>query len=82
METEDAVKKYNTLPTSAAQACGRSPVWRGSLPARDSVVAILDATPWDDEPYTQEERATVETALGEPCPSVPLEAATRELLYE
>jgi hypothetical protein len=46
------------------------------------VVAILDATPWDDEPYTQEERATVETALGEPCPSVPLEAATRELLYE
>jgi hypothetical protein len=82
METEDAVKKCNTLPTSAAQACGRSPVWRGSLPARDSVVAILDATPWDDEPYTQEQRATVETDSESRARAFRWKPATRELLNE
>jgi len=48
--------------------------------ARDPVVAALDASPWDDEPYAQEERAAVEAALEEPGSSVSLEQAARELL--
>ena len=50
--------------------------------ARDPVVATLDASPWDDEPYTQGERAAVETAFEDPAPSVPLDQAARELLAE
>ena len=50
--------------------------------ARDPVVAALDASPWDDEPYTQEERAAVEAALEEAGTSVPLEQASRELLAD
>ena len=50
--------------------------------ARDPVVATLDASPWDDQPYTHEEQAAVEAAFKEPAPSVPLEQAAGELLAE
>ena len=46
------------------------------------MMAMLDASPWDDEPYIHEEQAAVEAAFKEPAPSVPLEQATAELLAE
>jgi len=42
---------------------------------------MLDASPWNDEPYTREQ-AAVEAAFNEPAPSVPLEQAAGELLAE
>ena len=50
--------------------------------ASDPMVAMLDASPWDDEPYTREEQAAVEAALEEAAPSVPLERAAKELRAE
>jgi len=45
-------------------------------------VAMLDASPGNDEPYTREQQAAVEAAFNEPAPSVPLEQAAGELLAE
>jgi len=50
--------------------------------ARDPMMAMLDASPWDDEPYTPEEQTAVEAAFKDPAPSVPLEQAAAELLAE
>jgi len=50
--------------------------------ARDPMMAMLDASPWDDEPYTLEEQAAVEAAFKESAPSVPLEQAAAEPLAE
>jgi hypothetical protein len=50
--------------------------------ARDPVVAMLEASPSDDEPFTHEEQAAVRAAFEEPAPSIPLEQAVRELLAE
>jgi hypothetical protein len=47
--------------------------------AKDPVLAMLDAAPWDDEPYTEEERAEDADALTEE-PAIPWEQARRELL--
>jgi hypothetical protein len=58
------------------------PVARLLERARDPTVAMLDASPLDDEPYTREEQAAVEAAFREPGPSVPLEKAAGELLAE
>jgi hypothetical protein len=46
------------------------------------MMAMLDASPWDDEPYTREEQAAVEAAFKETAPSVPLQQAAEELLAE
>lgn len=47
--------------------------------AKDPVVAMLDAAPWDDEPYTESERAEDAAALAEE-PAIPWEQARSELL--
>ena len=45
--------------------------------AQDPVVAKLDAAPYDDEPFSDEEREAVETALR--APAVPWDEAQAEL---
>jgi hypothetical protein len=45
--------------------------------AKDPVIAALAVVPWDDEPYTDEERAEDEAALAEPA--IPWEQAKAEL---
>jgi hypothetical protein len=50
--------------------------------ARDPAIARLEAAPWDDEPFTDEERRAVHEALVDPRPSIPWEEAKRELLAD
>ncbi len=45
--------------------------------AKDPVIAALEVVPWDDEPYTDEERAEDEAALREPA--IPWEQVKAEL---
>ena len=45
--------------------------------AQDSVVAKLDAAPYDDEPYTDADRQAVEAAMK--VPAMPWEQAEPEL---
>jgi hypothetical protein len=51
------------------------------LRAQDPVIARLDAAPWDDEPYTDEERAEDEVALAayQRGEGIPLEDLMAEL---
>jgi len=51
-------------------------------PVGHPVLAVLDAAPWDDEPYTADQQAAVEDALADRAPSVPLADAERELLAD
>ena len=39
--------------------------------AKDPVEARLEAAPWDDEPFTDEERRAVDEALADPRPASP-----------
>jgi len=57
----------DTLPDESVDAVGE---WLRR--AHDPVIAKLDGAPWDDEPFTQDERAAVEAARTEPGPSVPI----------
>ena len=50
--------------------------------AQDPVIARLEAAPWDDEPFTDEERRAVDEALADPRRSIPWEDAKRELLAD
>jgi hypothetical protein len=62
------------LPDEAIDGIGRV-LERAAV---DHMVAVLDAAPLDDEPYTDEERAEDAAALKEP--GVPLDQVRRELL--
>jgi hypothetical protein len=58
----------DSLPDESVEAVGE---WLRR--ARDPVIAQLDAAPWDDEPFTEEERAAVEAARLDPAPSIPVD---------
>jgi hypothetical protein len=55
------------------------PVARLLERAKDPVMALLDAAPWDDEPFTEEDRAAVEASLADSGPSIPWEHAKKDL---
>lgn len=62
------------LPEEAVDAVGRLL----ERAAADPMLTVLDAAPWDDEPYTDKERAEDSKALK--TPGIPLEQVRRELL--
>lgn len=62
------------LPEEAVHAVGR--LLKRS--AADPRLKVLDAAPWDDEPYTDKERAEDSKALT--TPGIPLEQVRLELL--
>jgi hypothetical protein len=51
-------------------------------PVGHPVRTVLGAAPWDDEPYTADQRAAVEDAFADRAPSVPVADAERELLAD
>jgi len=54
----DLHRLVDALPTESVDAVGR---WLERV-AEDPMIAVLDAAPWDDEPSTPEEEATVAEA--------------------
>jgi hypothetical protein len=55
----------DSLPDESVDAVGE---WLRR--AHDPTIAQLDAAPWDDEPFTEEERAAVEAARLDPGASI------------
>lgn len=73
MTRDEVHKLVDGLPESALETAAR--LLDRAL--RDPVLAALDAAPWGDEPYTDEERAEDAEALQRP--GVPLDQVRREL---
>ncbi|HEX6513046.1 MAG TPA: hypothetical protein VF157_12135 [Chloroflexota bacterium] len=74
MTKADLHRLVDRLPDAAVDAVGR--VLERAL--HDPMLTVLDAAPWDDEPYTEEERAEDAAALKQP--GIPLDEVRRELL--
>ena len=74
MTKADLHKLVDALPDVAVDAVARLL----ERAAEDPMLVVLNTAPWDDEPYTDEERAEDIEALG--APGIPLEQARRELL--
>jgi hypothetical protein len=74
MTKADLHRLVDELPDASVD-----PVARVLERAKDPVIAVLDAAPWDDEPFTAEEQAAVAAALADPTPGIPLADVEREL---
>lgn len=74
MTRADLHKLVDELPDTAVETATRLL----ERAVQDPMLAVLDAAPWDDELYTDEERAADVEARKRP--GVPLEQVRRELL--
>jgi hypothetical protein len=78
MTKADLYRLVDDLPESSVDAAAL--LLRRA--ADDPMLAVLDASPVDDEAYTDEQRATVEESLSDPSPSIPWDQVKRELTAE
>lgn len=74
MTRADLHRLVDELPDASIE-----PVAQVLQRAKDPMSAVLDAAPWDDEPFTPEEQAAVAAALADPSPRIPLAEVEREL---